>query len=86
MIAPTLSADDLAVQLKSLRVACEKEGRDYDEIEISCMWAPAMGLDSISKFRDAGASRLIVPLQAVGGANPMEGLDQLGSQVIAKLG
>jgi len=82
---PTLSADDLAVQLKALGEACAKEGRRVDEIEISCMWAPAMGLDSISRFRDAGASRLIVPLQAVGGANPIEGLDELGSEVVAKL-
>jgi probable F420-dependent oxidoreductase len=84
--APTVSAEDLVPQLKDLEAACEKEGRDFDSIEVSCMWIPAMGLDSVEKFRDVGVSRLIVPLQALGAPNPMEGLDKLGSEVVAKLG
>lgn len=83
--APTVSADDLAVQLKGLRSACAQEGRDFDSIEVSCMWAPAMGLDSLAKLRDVGASRVIVPLQALGGGNPLDGIDKLGSDVVAKL-
>ncbi len=72
--------------MKELGAACAEEDRDVDSIEVTCMWVPAMGLDSISKFRDVGASRLVVPLQALGMPNPIEGLDKLGTDIIAKLG
>ena len=84
--APTPSPEMLAEQMKELGAACAEEDRDLDSIEVTCMWMPAMGLDSISKFRDVGVSRLVVPLQALGVPNPIEGLDKLGTDIIAKLG
>ena len=48
------------------------------------MWFPAMGMDSIQKFADLGVQRLVVPLQALGAASPIEGLDKLGSDVVAQ--
>ena len=48
-----------------------------------------VGANSIFALRqaieDAGVSRLIVPLFSLGGGSPMEGLDKLGNELIAKL-
>ena len=51
------------------------------------MWAPAMGgMDSLAKFRDMGVERVVVPLQALGEPNPIQGIEKLGNEVVAKLG
>lgn len=84
--APTVSADELAPQLKLLGEACAAEGRDPSSVEITCMWAPAMGLDSLAKLGDVGVSRVVVPLPALGAPNPIDGIDKLGNEVVAKLG
>ena len=83
--APTPSAEQLSPMLELLGKACAAVGRDPATIEISAMWAPAMGLDGLRAFEDAGVARLIVPLQALGGDNPIAALESLGSDVIAKL-
>jgi probable F420-dependent oxidoreductase len=83
--APTVTADQLAPMLESLQKACAAEGRDPASVEISAMWIPAMGLDSLRQYEDLGVARLIVPVQALGGGNPIEALDQLASDVLAKL-
>ena len=50
------------------------------------MWAPALGgLDGAKQYEDLGVSRLIVPLQALGGGNPIEALDTLASETLSKL-
>ena len=84
--APTPAPDALAEMLKPLGEACAAEGRDIATIEITCMWMPAMGLDSLRQFEDLGVGRLVVPLQGLGTKNPIEGIEKLGSDVIAKLG
>lgn len=82
--APTVGPDQLKPMLERLTKACNEAGRDPTEVEISSMWIPAMGLDSLHQFADLGVARLIVPVQALGG-NPIEALDGLGDDVIAKL-
>ncbi len=85
--APTPSPDALAPQLEELGKACEAEGRDVASVEITTMWAPAMGgMDSLAKFRDMGVERVVVPLQALGEPNPIQGIEKLGNEVVAKLG
>lgn len=83
--APTAAADELASQLVQLKAACEAEGRDSGEIEVSCMWIPAMGIDSVKQFSDLGVHRLVIPMPALGGGNPIHDIEKLGSEVIAKL-
>jgi probable F420-dependent oxidoreductase len=83
--APTVSADQLKPMLKQLEEACAAEGRDPKSVEISAMWVPAMGLDALRQYEDVGVARLIIPLQALGGGNPLEALDGLASDVLAKL-
>ncbi len=83
--APTASADQLKPLLQPLGEACAAEGRDIASVEISAMWIPASGLDGLRAYEELGVSRLIVPVQALGGGNPIEALDELGSSVLAKL-
>ena len=82
--APTVGPDQLKPMLELLEKACSEAGRDPAEVEISSMWIPAMGLDSLHQFADLGVARLIVPVQALGG-NPIDALDGLADDVIAKL-
>ncbi len=83
--APTANIDQLSALLKPLEQACEAEGRDVSTIEISAMWVPPMEDASlIPRYEDLGVDRLIVPLQALGTANPIEATEKLG-ELIAKL-
>ncbi len=80
---PVSDAADLAEKLAPLGAACAAVDRDPASVEISCMWDMQGGLDAIKAFEDAGASRLIVPLQALG-KDPAAGITQLGENIIAK--
>jgi probable F420-dependent oxidoreductase len=84
--APTAAVDQLEPLLDQLGDACAKEGRDVSTVEISCMWVPAMeGPEVVKQYEELGVSRLIVPLQALGGGNPVENLERFGGEVVAKL-
>ena len=83
--APTRSSDDLAPRLGELKKVCADEGRDYSELEISCMWTLKGGLDTVREYADMGVHRLIVPIPAIGEANPMDGLARLREDVISQL-
>jgi probable F420-dependent oxidoreductase len=83
--APTSNADQLEPLLAKLGDACAEEGRDVAEIEITAMWIPAMeGVDSVSRYRDLGVERLIVPVPALGG-NPIEVLPKFADEVLSKV-
>ena len=82
--APTAKVEQLAELMKPLEEACAAEGRDPASVEISCMWIPGMEPDAIPRYEDLGVDRLIVPLQAVGAADPVTAAEKLG-EVIAKL-
>jgi probable F420-dependent oxidoreductase len=84
--APTAAVDQLKPLLERLGDACAAQGRDVGTIEISCMWVPAMeGPEVVKQYEELGVSRLIVPLQALGGGNPVENLERFGGEVVAKL-
>lgn len=84
--APTVSADQLKPLLQPLGEACAAEGRPVESVELSAMWIPAMtGLDGLRAYEDIGVSRLIIPVQALGGASPVEALDELASAMLAKI-
>lgn len=80
--APTTDATELNADMERLRAACDAHGRDAAEVEITCMWTGQGGAEAVSAFTDAGAHRLLVPLQALG-ANPVEGMQTLAAEVIA---
>ena len=79
--APIPEVENLAPALDQLKAACDAEGRDYQEIEISCMWNPKGGADSVRAYEDAGVHRLIVPLQALG-PDPEEGMQKISADLI----
>lgn len=81
---PVDTAEALAEKLKPLGAACEAVGRDPASVEISCMWNMQGGLDAIKAFESAGASRIIVPLFALG-KDPVAGLSELAETIISKL-
>lgn len=83
--APTVSAEQLQPMLELLEKACNVEGRDPASVEISAMWIPAMGLDGLKRYEDLGVARLIIPAQALGGGNPVDALDGLADDVLAKI-
>ena len=82
--APTVDPREMQPMLDLLDAACEDYGRNTDEIEISAMWAPSAGIDAIKAQADVGVGRLIVPLIALGGGNPLEALDKLADDVLSK--
>lgn len=84
--APTAGADQLAPMLDELKKACDAIGRDPATVEITAMWIDvAAGLDALRRYEDLGVSRLVVPIFALGGGNPMDALDKLGEEVISQL-
>lgn len=83
--APTANIDQLSELLKPLEQACLACDRDVKTVEISAMWVPPMeDVSLIPRYEDLGVDRLIVPLQALGTANPVEATEKLG-ELIAKL-
>lgn len=75
---------ELANQLSQLKAECTRLGRDFREIEITCMWPGTGGIEALQVLEKAGVHRAVVPLMALG-ANPAEGIQRLGKEVIPRL-
>lgn len=75
---------ELVNQLTQLKAECNRWERNFQEIEITCMWPGTGGLESLETLAKAGVHRAVVPLMALG-ANPMEGIERLGKEVIPAL-
>ena len=75
---------ELVNQLSQLQAECARWGRDFQEIEITCMWPGAGGIEALEALANAGVHRAVVPLMALG-ADPMEGIQRLGKEVIPRL-
>ena len=80
--APVNDAEGLAPMLDPLKAACDAEGRDYGEIEITSMWDNKGGMEAVQAFADIGVSRLLVPLFALG-RDPVAGIGKLAEEIIA---
>ncbi len=81
--APSATFDQLSGMIGDLDAACAAEGRDRSSIEISTMWVPALEkADVIPRYEELGVSRLIVPLQFLGGGNPLDHLKTLADEVL----
>ncbi len=63
---PGAKPDELPAMLADLRAACEAEGRNYDEIELTTMWGPKGGADSLKILEDLGISRVVTILDGSG--------------------
>lgn len=80
---PASDPADLARRLSELRAVCDRLGRRFEEIEITCMWPGAGGVDGIRALEAAGVHRVVVPIQ-VFGADTTAGLTRLANEVVAK--
>ena len=80
--APTSDTQELQVHFDKIKAECDKIGRDFSEIEITCMWPGHGGKEAIEAFEAAGIHRLVVPLFALG-ADPVEGIQKLAEDVIS---
>ena len=85
--APTSRVDQLAPMMDQLKAALAAEERDPSTLEVSAMWIPAMeGVDSAQRYAEMGVSRLIVPLQALGGGGQArDNLARFGEEVVSKV-
>ena len=59
---PGAGIDELPPMLADLRAACEAEGRNYDEIELTVMWGPKGGAESLKALADLGIARVVTIL------------------------
>lgn len=80
------SPEELAAPSGLLREQAAAAGREMASIEITSTWIYVKeGPDSLKKYEDLGATRLVIPWQALGDKDPIAGLDKLGDAVLAKL-
>ena len=79
--APTTDISEIKDHLAILKTKCDDIGRDFSEIEITCMWPGSGGKDAVEALADAGVHRLVVPLMALGD-NAIEGIKRLAEEVI----
>ncbi len=80
--APLGDPNELKEHLGKIKAECDKIGRDFSEIEITCMWPGVGGKDAVKAMEEAGCHRLVVPVFALG-ADPVEGIKRLAGEVIA---
>ena len=78
--APTTDTAELARHFGLIRKACEAIDRDFNDIEMTCMWPGKGGSEAIRAYEQAGVHRLVVPLQALGG-DPRAGIEQLAELI-----
>ena len=63
---PGAKPDELPAMLADLRAACDAEGRNYDEIELTTIWGPRGGADSLKVLEDLGIARVVTVLDGSG--------------------
>ncbi|MFT4520893.1 MAG: putative F420-dependent oxidoreductase [Halioglobus sp.] len=81
---PVDAPASVAPLLEPLGAACEAQGRDAADIEITTMWNMQGGIDAITGFEEAGVSRVLVPIFALG-KDPIAGISELADNIITKL-
>ena len=79
--APTGDPSELKTHLESLKIECDKIGRDVTEIEITCMWPGQGGRDFLEELTSVGVGRVVVPM--MGAAEPTEHLQSIAEIAIA---
>jgi probable F420-dependent oxidoreductase len=81
--APSANPDVLARQLAELKAACDKVGRSFEELEITCMWVGTGGNDAVRAFADMGVHRLVVFAAGLG-PDPESAMRRLSDEVVRR--
>jgi probable F420-dependent oxidoreductase len=79
--APVSDPAELRGHLDKIRAKCDEIGRDFSEIEITCMWPGVGGPEAVEALEVAGAHRLVVPVMALG-PDPVAGISKLAEELI----
>ncbi len=79
--APTTDATELRGHLQKIKASCDDIGRDFAEIEITCMWPGVGGKDAVKVLEQAGVHRLVVPVMGLG-KDPAGAISKLAEEVI----
>jgi len=80
--SPSGSVTELTEQLAVLRETCNRVGRDFNEIEITGVWAMKGGAEAVERFADIGVHRLTVPVFALWPDKAADMIKQLGDEII----
>ncbi|MEN3974916.1 LLM class F420-dependent oxidoreductase [Emcibacter sp. SYSU 3D8] len=80
--SPSGSVTELTEQLAVLRDTCDRVGRDFNEIEITGVWAMKGGADAVKRFADIGVHRLTVPVFALWPDKAADMIKQLGDEIV----
>lgn len=81
---PGSDPDELKAKLGELRTVCERVGRKFEDIEISCMWPGMGGVESVKALEAVGVHRAVIPAMVFGG-DPAAAMRRISEDVIAKL-
>ncbi|MDH3692208.1 MAG: LLM class F420-dependent oxidoreductase [Gammaproteobacteria bacterium] len=79
--APMGTVDELKPALDKLRAACDAQGRDFSEIEITCMWPPGADKKAVESLEEVGVSRMVGMIPALG-PDPVAGLSKIAEEFI----
>ena len=78
--APTGDPSELQGHLESLKMECDKVGRDLSEIEITCMWPGQGGREFLEELSSVGVGRVVVPM--MGAVDPTEHLQSIAESAM----
>jgi probable F420-dependent oxidoreductase len=79
---PAATPERLPDQLSDLKAACNAVGRDFGEIELTTLWNPKHGEDSLKDLEDLGISRAVV-MTAVLEGGPIDGVRSFADRYIS---
>lgn len=75
------SPEELALALNELRDACDAQGRDFSEIEITWFCDRHFDRDAVQSLADMGVHRLLVSVLNLG-RNPLEGMEKFAAKMM----
>ena len=81
----SLDVDGAKKCIEGLRAACTKEGRKFEDLEISVTPRPPIDLDTAKRFADAGVHRLILLTGARDEKGVLEQVDSMAEKLVAKM-
>jgi probable F420-dependent oxidoreductase len=79
--APNRDVAELKTQLGRLHTICRDVGRDPETVRVTAMWPLVKERGALTAYEDLGVDRLVVPLHAVGEANPFKAIEVIASAV-----
>ncbi len=77
--APAGDPAELKGHLDKLKATCDEVGRDFSEIEITCMWPGQGGKEFLDQLAEVGVHRVVTML---GGPDPVAHIEQVAEAAL----